>query len=187
MTGNLLTTRKFAFPAATIAATFALFGSALGATANAETGLHSASANTPTVAFVDEFMPFEALPPAPQPAAHVVDIDTFDPPIEVEPEPDTRMIGTGIASYYGKRFQGRRTANGERFDMNAMTAAHKTLPFGTKVEVTNPRNGKSVTVRINDRGPYAHGRMIDLSRAAAKEIGLVQRGHGKVELAKIVS
>ena len=67
--------------------------------------------------------------------------------------------------------------------MNGYTAAHKTLPFGTRVLVTNPRTGKSVTVRINDRGPYAHGRTIDLSRRAAQELGLVARGHGTVELA----
>ena len=88
-------------------------------------------------------------------------------------------------SYYGKRFHGRRTANGERFDMNALTAAHKKLPFGTRVRVINPNNGKSVIVRINDRGPYAHGRTIDLSRAAARKIGLVSRGHGSVKLEQL--
>ena len=67
--------------------------------------------------------------------------------------------------------------------MNAMTAAHKRLPFGSRVKVTNPSNGKSVIVKINDRGPYAHGRLIDLSRAAATQLGLVSRGHGTVELA----
>ena len=97
-------------------------------------------------------------------------------------EPVTTSLGSGVASYYGRRFHGRRTASGERFDMNAMTAAHKTLPFGTLVQVTNPRTGASVIVRINDRGPYAHGRTIDLSRAAAQQIGIVQRGHGSVEL-----
>lgn len=88
----------------------------------------------------------------------------------------------GIASYYGKRFHGRRTANGERFNMNAMTAAHRTLPFGTRVKVTNPRNGRSVTVRINDRGPFHGNRSIDLSRAAAARIGLVHAGVGKVKM-----
>ncbi|MGB3740202.1 MAG: septal ring lytic transglycosylase RlpA family protein [Pontixanthobacter sp.] len=138
------------------------------------------------VAFEDKFERFDDLPPMPQAEGNVVDITEFTPPIEAAPEPEpvaTRAIAGGVASYYGRRFQGRRTANGERFDMNALTAAHKTLPFGTKVAVTNPRNGKTVTVRINDRGPYAHGRTIDLSRAAAKQIGIVQRGHGKVELA----
>ena len=88
----------------------------------------------------------------------------------------------GNASYYGTRFHGRRTANGERFNMNAMTAAHKSLPFGTKVRVTNKRNGKSVVVRINDRGPYAHGRVIDLSKAAASRIGMLHSGTAPVKI-----
>lgn len=89
----------------------------------------------------------------------------------------------GLASWYGDRFAGRLTANGERFNPNKFTAAHKTLKFGTRVKVTH-RN-KSVVVRINDRGPFIKGRVIDLSRAAAKEIGLKKRGVGKVSL-KIV-
>ncbi|MEC5322248.1 septal ring lytic transglycosylase RlpA family protein [Aurantimonas sp. A3-2-R12] len=89
---------------------------------------------------------------------------------------------SGAASYYGKRFHGRTTANGEKFNMNSMTAAHKTLPFGTKVRVTNQRNGKSVVVRINDRGPYAGGRVIDLSKAAASKIGMIQSGTARVRL-----
>ena len=133
--------------------------------------------------FQASFAEFAPLPDAPAPGAEAVDLDTFDPPIEAEPA--TTALGSGIASYYGRRFHGRRTASGERFDMNAMTAAHKTLPFGSLVEVTNPNTGKSVTVRINDRGPYAHGRLIDLSRAAAEQIGLVSRGHGTVELALV--
>jgi rare lipoprotein A len=77
----------------------------------------------------------------------------------------------GIASWYGLEFHGRRTASGERFDMNALTAAHPTLPFGTRVRVLNPRNGRSIEVRINDRGPHVRGRIIDLSHAAARAIG----------------
>lgn len=119
---------------------------------------------------------FEIMPGA-------VDITIIDPPLEVEPTPSTRALGSGIASYYGRRFHGRRTANGERFNMNAMTAAHRTLPFGSLVEVTNPRNGRSVVVRINDRGPFVRGRTIDLSRAAARELGMISRGHARVELA----
>ena len=109
-----------------------------------------------------------------------VDLDTFDPPIEEGPA--ARSLGTGVASYYGRRFHGRRTANGERFNMQAMTAAHRTLPFGSLVRVTNPRNGRSVTVRINDRGPFVRGRTIDLSRAAAEELCMISRGHANVEL-----
>ena len=94
-----------------------------------------------------------------------------------------RTIGGGTASYYGARFAGRPTASGERFNPARLTAAHRTLPFGSKVRVTNKRNGKSVVVRINDRGPFSKGRVIDLSKAAASEIGLVSAGHGPVELA----
>lgn len=89
----------------------------------------------------------------------------------------------GKASWYGGRWHGRKTANGERYNQNTLTAAHKKLPFGTKVKVTNLRNGKSVVVRINNRGPYTKGRVIDLSVAAAKEIGIHSRGVGAVELA----
>ena len=81
-------------------------------------------------------------------------------------------LSRGKASWYGPGFQGRLTANGERFNTNAFTAAHKTLPFGTKVKVTNNKTGRSVVVRINDRGPYAHGRVIDLSKASARAIGI---------------
>lgn len=88
----------------------------------------------------------------------------------------------GSASWYGGKFHGRTTANGEKFNMNALTAAHKTLPFGTKVRVTNEANGKSVVVRINDRGPYAGRRIIDLSRAAAGKVGMMQSGVAKVKL-----
>ncbi len=119
-----------------------------------------------------------------------VDLDSFEPPIELPPPPPPeprsgrviRSMGTGVASYYGRRFHGRLTANGERFNMNAMTAAHKTLPFGTRVRVTNPRNGRSVTVRINDRGPFIRGREIDLSRGAAERIGMIASGHARVRL-----
>nr|WP_233998045.1 septal ring lytic transglycosylase RlpA family protein [Erythrobacter sp. QSSC1-22B] len=110
----------------------------------------------------------QAVPPAPEPT--------------VEAEDDTQSLGSGVASYYGAKFHGRRTASGERFDMHALTAAHRTLPFGSEVRVTDPRSGKAVTVRINDRGPFSRNRTIDLSRAAAQQIGLVNRGHGTVEL-----
>jgi rare lipoprotein A len=82
----------------------------------------------------------------------------------------------GRASYYGKKFQGRRTASGERYDMHAFTAAHPRLPFGTVVTVTNLKNGRSVRVRINDRGPFTRGRVIDLSYAAAKKLGMLSKG-----------
>ena len=139
--------------------------------------------STPVVqaTFSSQFAPYRELPDASEPGAEAVDLDTFDPPVEEKPA--TTSLGSGVASYYGRRFHGRRTANGERFDMHGYTAAHRTLPFGSKVEVTNPATGRSVTVRINDRGPFTRGRTIDLSRAAAEEIGLIARGHGTVELA----
>lgn len=92
-------------------------------------------------------------------------------------------LGGGNASYYGRQFDGRRTASGERFDMDGLTAAHRTLPFGSKVRVTNPANGRSVVVRINDRGPFHGNRLIDVSQAAAQRLGLIARGSGRVELA----
>lgn len=108
---------------------------------------------------------------------HAVDITA------IEPAPPTATpLGRGVASYYGRRFHGRQTANGESFDMNQFTAAHRTLPFGSLVRVTNPRNGRSVVVRINDRGPFVRGRTIDLSRAAAEEIGIIRAGHEPVDL-----
>lgn len=86
------------------------------------------------------------------------------------------------ASWYGKPFHGRKTASGERYNMYAKTAAHKKLPFGTKLEVTYLKTGKNVRVRVNDRGPYIHGRKLDLSYAAAKRIGLVHDGVGKIRM-----
>ena len=94
---------------------------------------------------------------------------------------DAKRIQAGPASWYGPGFHGKRTANGERFNTHALTAAHRTLPFGSQVKVTNERTGKSVVVRINDRGPFVGGRVIDLSQAAAHAVGI--SGVGKVSLA----
>ncbi len=88
----------------------------------------------------------------------------------------------GQASWYGAKFQGKLTASGEPFDMTELTAAHPTLPFGTHVRVINPGNGRSVVVRINDRGPYAGQRIIDLSRKAAELIGIKAKGVGRVRI-----
>lgn len=96
--------------------------------------------------------------------------------------PQVAEVAVGQASWYGARFQGRPTASGEPFDMNRMTAAHRTLPFGTRIRVVNEANGKSVVVRVNDRGPFSGKRIIDLSRAAAEEIGLRNKGVGRVKL-----
>lgn len=89
---------------------------------------------------------------------------------------------TGLASWYGRAFHGRRTASGERFDMYALTAAHRTLPLGSRVRVTNLVSGQSVVVRINDRGPFVRGRVIDLSLAAAKVLDLPRTGTARVAL-----
>ncbi|MBV8626907.1 MAG: septal ring lytic transglycosylase RlpA family protein [Paraburkholderia sp.] len=89
---------------------------------------------------------------------------------------------TGRASWYGRFFHGRRTANGERYDMHALTAAHKTLPLGSYVRVTNPDTSRSVVVRINDRGPYVRSRVIDLSYAAAKALGMQRLGTARVKI-----
>lgn len=99
-----------------------------------------------------------------------------------EIEIDTEILQTGTASWYGPGFHGRLTSNRERFDQNELTAAHRTLPFDTVVEVVNVENEKSVEVRINDRGPYARNRIIDLSKAAAEEIGMLETGVATVEL-----
>ena len=106
-------------------------------------------------------------------------------PVMKTPLPRESAIGHGEASFYGTELAGNRTANGEVFDPNQLTAAHRTLPLGSEVRVTNPRNDESVIVRINDRGPYHGNRVIDLSYAAAKEIGLIRSGTGRVSLALI--
>jgi rare lipoprotein A len=101
----------------------------------------------------------------------------------VSPAPSAGSLSRGTASWYGPKFNGRRTANGERYDMHKLTAAHPNLPFGTLVQVTNLDNGKQVVVRINDRGPFGRRRVIDLSYAAARELGMVGPGTAHVELA----
>jgi rare lipoprotein A len=98
------------------------------------------------------------------------------------PQKNTSDVRVGLASFYGPQWHGHLTANGERLDIHAMTAAHRTLPFGTRVRVTLLQTGKSVVVRINDRGPYVHGRIIDLTDAAARAIGLTTQGVGRVRL-----
>ena len=92
----------------------------------------------------------------------------------------------GKASYYSNGLHGRRMSNGERYDRNAFTCAHRTLPFGTRLKITNPRNGKSVIVRVTDRGPFVRGRVVDLSYAAARELGTLASGvaYVKVELVR---
>jgi rare lipoprotein A len=91
-------------------------------------------------------------------------------------------VEKGDACWYGEEYQGRRTASGETFDMNALTAAHKTLPFNTIVRVKNLDNGRTVNVRVNDRGPFVHGRIIDLSKAGAQRLGMLNDGVAPVRI-----
>lgn len=92
------------------------------------------------------------------------------------------LVAEGKASYYASNFHGKKTASGEVFNLNRFTAAHRTLPFGTNVKIINLNNGKNVLVRINDRGPHLRGRIIDISPAAAKEIGLFGKGTATVRI-----
>jgi len=94
----------------------------------------------------------------------------------------SRFSQQGKASFYAHKHHGRRTANGERHDQHAMVAAHPSLPFGTRVRVTNLQNQKQVIVRINDRGPFVRGRIIDLSRAAAEGVGMIDKGIARVRI-----
>lgn len=140
-----------------------------------------ALAEDSTAGFSDSFADIAA-PAQHASATGAVDISAIEP----APEPGLGdPIGAGVASYYADKFNGRRTASGETFHNGGYTAAHRSLPFGSKVRVTNPANGKSVVVRINDRGPFHGGRLIDLTKSAASALGIVQRGHGRVELALV--
>ena len=132
-------------------------------------------------------------PAAAPPASPSVSVPPAEPPARVDPSPELappavtpsapdQLIDRGLASWYGRRFHGRRTASGERYDMHDFTAAHKTLPFGTRVRVRSLQTGKEVVVRINDRGPYRHRRIIDLSQAAIMALGVRHRGVTSVEL-----
>lgn len=127
--------------------------------------------------------PKHAAPPMEAPAASA---EPTPPKASTEQDPPPpealRELQRGRASWYGPRFQGRRTANGERYDMHAMTAAHKTLPFGTVVRVRSLRTGREVEVRINDRGPYGPDYVIDVSRSAAQALGLLEPGEKDVVL-----
>lgn len=131
----------------------------------------------PRPTFDEVFAPFDMAGPDAAPAA---------PDSQDEPG-DLREIAGGVASFYGAGFSGRPTASGERFNPAALTAAHRTLPFGTRVRVTNPRTGLSVVVRVNDRGPFHSSRVIDLSQEAARQIGIIRQGSGVVQLAALDS
>jgi rare lipoprotein A len=109
-------------------------------------------------------------------------VETLVDPIEAPAQDAYEQIAVGEASYYGRELAGNRTASGERFNPQALTAAHRTLPMGTRLRVTNQANGRSVIVRVNDRGPFARGRIIDVSLAAAQQIQMVRSGKAQVKL-----
>ena len=126
----------------------------------------------------------EAISAQPIPGPNAATALPVPTPVEALYEPPVyQPIGSGMASYYGPELAGARTASGARFDPAALTAAHRTLPFGTRVQVTNAATGDSVIVTINDRGPFHGNRVIDLSQAAAQEIGIARMGSGLVQLA----
>jgi rare lipoprotein A len=108
--------------------------------------------------------------------------EAASPQAEAVEATQAHELGRGRATWYGPRFHGRRTSSGERFDMNRLTAAHPTLPFGTRVRVRNEANGREVVVRINDRAPRLPGRIIDLSKAAAAALGFLKAGKAPVVL-----
>jgi len=169
---------------------------ALAAAFHGCSGISGTSSRTPSIR--------AGLPPEPRtnkplidkPRAHSAPVEIpstakIPSPPETEPPPSIEtipapaqptLLETGIASWYGPRFHGKLTASGEVFNQNEFTAAHRTLPWGSKVIVTNLTNGKSVEVRINDRGPFGKGRIIDLSRAAAKALDMVKSGIAQVRL-----
>lgn len=176
MVGGITTRRALRF-ASMAAGSLALFA-AIGAVNAEPAAMPSAS---PALS-----QPQSVPDPDADPSALVSSPPADDPgAVDTDPADSQHItdLGTGIASYYGRRFAGHPTASGEIFDPTKLTAAHRTLPFGSLVRVTNPANGRSVVVRINDRGPFEPGRTIDLSRAAAKKVGLIRPGSGKVDLA----
>ena len=137
------------------------------------------------VASTDFYDPFEPLAPEPVQAVAPNAPVAVKPPVVAPPKPAKTLVvstSTGEASWYGPGFFGNRTANGEVFRPGTMTAAHRTLPFGTKVKVTNLRNGKETIVRINDRGPFSGHRVIDIAHGAAQHLGLVSSGIAQVRL-----
>jgi rare lipoprotein A len=113
---------------------------------------------------------------------HLLALSLVTLPVFAQAGDSRSHIGEGMASYYGAEFGGSRTASGERFDPGAMTAAHRSLSFGSRVVVTNLANGQEVVVRVNDRGPWGKGRIIDISHAAAREIGMHRSGTARVKL-----
>ncbi|MFC4255308.1 septal ring lytic transglycosylase RlpA family protein [Altererythrobacter xixiisoli] len=167
-------------------ALFALGGSLSAASADDRTD-SAPAASQPAVDDLPHFLPSANDAAAANLAPQIDEAAALTPAADFEIAEEAEEIGGGMASFYGRELAGRPTASGERFDPSGLTAAHRTLPFGSKVRVTNARNGRSVVVRINDRGPFHGNRLIDLSHGAAESIGLVSAGSGRVELALLGS
>jgi rare lipoprotein A len=141
-----------------------------------ESRLGDPSADTPqTHTLPREIPPIATIPSSPE-------TDEAPPLAKIPAPSQPTLVETGLASWYGRRFHGKLTASGEVFNQEKFTAAHRTLPWGSRVKVTNLANGKSVEVRINDRGPFGKGRIIDVSRAAARVLGIVGSGITTVRL-----
>jgi len=117
----------------------------------------------------------------PGPSRSGYDRDIGDYPSEAEPR-EKGYTETGMISYYAAKFDGKKTASGEKFKKDGFSAAHRTLPFGTQIKVTNMQNGKSVVVKVNDRGPYSASRILDVSPAAARKLGLMGSGTAKATI-----
>ena len=123
-----------------------------------------------------------ATAPVAVPPEHVAPLPAPESAEAPEPVEKGRLHESGEASYYGEELAGRPTASGETFDPSKMTAAHRTLPLGTRLRVTNTKSGESVVVRVNDRGPFAKNRVLDLSKGAAKRIGMLRSGTARVKI-----
>ncbi len=123
-----------------------------------------------------------SLAPAPKRAGQQVGQPYRINGVRYVPRADHDYDQVGMASWYGPGFHGKKTASGKRYNMNAMTAAHTTLPFGTRIRVTNLENNRSVILTINDRGPFAKGRIIDVSKRAAKRLGFIVKGETRVRV-----
>ena len=141
----------------------------------------SRSGNGPIDQRQTHSLPREIPPKVPSPP----ETDEAAPLAKIPAPSQPTMVETGLASWYGRGFHGKLTASGEVFNQEKFTAAHRTLPWGSRVKVTNLANGKSVEVRINDRGPFGKGRIIDVSRAAARILGLVASGIASVRVERL--
>jgi rare lipoprotein A len=156
-----------------VAGLVSMIGSSVSAGADVSQGMSSDTANPVVVAQIPALTPAAAAVPAP-----LAEVQPGEPDLDASHSADQ----VGIASWYGHQNQGRLTASGERFDPHKLTAAHRTLPLDTKVKVTNLENGKSIEVKVNDRGPYIPGRVLDLSTQAAKALGMEKEGLALVRI-----